>query len=818
MLQIAILKLFIDKGICPSIIKKGRHILLIEVKENKIRFLTTNNYVSGNIEELAEQFEIHFEPLFFPRKFQVVENFFYDGKIPSVDYFNSWNDTAKKRKQIFLFHNEHETLRWNFAQKLIEFELRNLDLLAKSILQFLKESFHFQHQLQSNNILAGNTTLMYVNPFNAPLCSLGSFVFLVLKVFYLNRIPLHIVANEYGRREKNVSKLEHEFCSFMNFKFPEKKFQFSFNNSEGPKFYKESIPDLFSPVTNELFYFNGCYFHAHYDNCLINKKAQESTVHPFGKTYKEINKEFMTKIELLMKNHPEITKVTIQWECNFKKMKLIDDEMKSFFKENFLPHCLKRLKPRDAVRGAFSDVYSLNWGKARYPNESFYCTDVNGLYSFCAINFPFMIGTYKVLIGQNMENLKIRENKFFYNDKPVMGAILIKIVAPKDLFAPFLLYRKKNNSVVNTLCKICCETLCKKCNHSDEERSFIGTYMLSEIEFALQLNYKILQIFEAHVYESFDTILKDFIQKANVLKTLHSNCFDDGKDTLQCQQEYCNYLNERMKLNDTNFMLNPNNVTPNKAKRNFYKLLMNSLFGKFIQRSDQTEIKFINNQDQLEDIFFDGAQIEDFLCPNEHIAMLFIKKNVHALPPNRKINTYIGSQITAFARQVIYGHLQTLQNVKDCNIYQVECDSLYFSLPSNLNCPLPFSHAVGDFKIEYSSNILNFISLGPKHYSINFENSKGEIENISKFSGISLKNEFNQSIVNHETFDIMLQKFITKHEVNINLYQKLTRSDLKSMTVTQQFQKFTIRNRVSSKRFLVVSNDRLKTYPYGFTS
>ena len=143
---------------------------------------------------------------------------------------------------------------------------------------------------------------------------------------------------------------------------------------------------------------------------------------------------------------------------------------------------------------------------------------------------------------------------------------------------------------------------------------------------------------------------------------------------------------------------------------------------------------------------------------------------------------------------------------------------MYFSLPSNLNCPLPFSHAVGDFKIEYSSNILNFISLGPKHYSINFENSKGEIENISKFSGISLKNEFNQSIVNHETFDIMLQKFITKHEVNINLYQKLTRSDLKSMTVTQQFQKFTIRNRVSSKRFLVVSNDRLKTYPYGFTS
>ena len=340
---------------------------------------------------------------------------------------------------------------------------------------------------------------MYVNPFNMPLCSLGSFVFLVLKIFYLNQIPLHIVANEYGRKEKQVSKLEHEFCSFMNFKFPEKKFQFAYHNPEGPKYYRESIPDLFSPVTNEVFYFNGCYFHAHYDECLINKKAKASTIHPFGKTYNEINQEFITKIESLMKNHPEITKSTIQWECNFKKTKVSDNEMKLFFEHKFLPHCLKRLKPRDTVRGAFSDVYCLNWSKKSYPNESFYCTDVNGLYSFCAINFPFMIGKYKVLLGDDLQDLKIVENKFLYKDKAVMGAILIKIVPPKDLFAPFLLYRKKNNCVVNTLCKLCCEILREKCNHNDEERSFIGTYMLSEIEFSLKLKYKICK-FMKHIY------------------------------------------------------------------------------------------------------------------------------------------------------------------------------------------------------------------------------------------------------------------------------------------------------------------------------
>ena len=154
--------------------------------------------------------------------------------------------------------------------------------------------------------------------------------------------------------------------------------------------------------------------------------------------------------------------------------------------------------------------------------------------------------------------------------------------------------------------------------------------------------------------------------------------------------------------------------------------------------------------------------------------------------------------------------------MKDCTVYQVECDSLYFSIPSSADCPLPFSHAVGDFKIEYSPNILNYISLGPKHYSINFINSHQEIENISKFSGISLKNELNQTIVNLETFEMMLNQFIAKNETNINLYQRITHSDIKSMTVHQQFQKFTLRNRVSSKRFLIIDNDRLKTYPYGF--
>ena len=170
------------------------------------------------------------------------------------------------------------------------------------------------------------------------------------------------------------------------------------------KYFKEAIPDLYSPVTKEIFFFNGCYYHGHYEKCLINKNISAQSPHPFGITYETLNQQFFDKLESLMKNHPEISKATVEWECNFKKKKTLP-EAKLFFEQKFIPHCLKRLTPRDTVRGSFSDVYGLKWSQVDFPDEKFLCTDVNGLYSFCAIQFPYMVGKYEVLIGKSLENL-----------------------------------------------------------------------------------------------------------------------------------------------------------------------------------------------------------------------------------------------------------------------------------------------------------------------------------------------------------------------------------------------------------------------------
>ena len=91
----AIVKLLLQYGICPKIIKRGGSIILLEIPEFQIRFLASNNYVNGSVYDLCHQFNIKFDPEFFPENFLTKENFDYVGVIPDIKYFFSFNDSSK---------------------------------------------------------------------------------------------------------------------------------------------------------------------------------------------------------------------------------------------------------------------------------------------------------------------------------------------------------------------------------------------------------------------------------------------------------------------------------------------------------------------------------------------------------------------------------------------------------------------------------------------------------------------------------------------------------------------------------------------------
>ena len=805
-----LLRSFIRKGFCPTLIRNGRQILLMELKDLEIRFITSNSYFNCNEYSLANQYEIEYNKTFFPLKFCKIENFSYQGNVPTVNYFLSTLDDSKTMEAKMKFHQKLQTelrSKWNFQKELLAFCEQKVWLLTLACIKFISDCFEFQQQLKVWNL----STTSLLHPFSFPLCSLGGFVYKLFKVLVLNDINVYAVNNEFGIGSKSVSKVEYEWASFMAHKYPEKEFISAFNNPLGQKYFKEAIPDLYSPITKEAFFMHGCIFHGHYDNCLINPTATKNSINPFGKSFFELEKEFQTKGEALLTNNPTtVSDITICWECKYKNT--IDIEKQIFLERHFVPHPLYRLKPRTCVRGAYFDIARLFWSKELFPNENMYFLDVNGLYSYCAINFEYMIGKSKILIGPDISKITINNNKFYFENRRICGgSILITILPPQNLLLPFLPYRKRNGKTVNTLCVMCAEKELKLCTHTNLERALTSSYMISEIEFALQLNYQILHIHECHIYEESSFILKDFIKAINFFKTKYSD-FLSKADSQVKKEEICNQLNFDMELSHP-FVLTTETNLPNLAKKTFYKLMANALFGKFEQKNNKSQTLFLNKQSDIEDIYFSENKIEDIFCLNEEICQVQVVRNTNKIPPNRRTNCYLGAQITAFARQVIYEHVQTLIN-SNATIYQIDCDSIIFTLNQNQQIPLKVSSAVGHFKHEIN-DIISFYSLGPKNYSLTFQTTNG-IETLSRVRGISLNNLLNKVTLDNELFKFYVSQFLKRKPQQILMKQFRKKADFKNLKICSQIEQITFTNDLSKRRNVDFSTKNFLTLPYGY--
>ena len=187
------------------------------------------------------------------------------------------------------------------------------------------------------------------------------------------------------------------------------------------------------------------------------------------------------------------------------------------------------------------------------------------------MKYRFMTGPYKVVIGEDLEKIQVVNQKFYFDSQKISGTILLTILAPQTLLHPFLLYKTRAGRTILTLCKMCCETLSKRCSHSDQQRALTGSYLLSEIEFAHSLGYRILDIFECHAYFKEYFIFKPFVEALNHFKQINAK---------------------------------------NPAKRNFYKLAANSLFGKIAQRNDFKKTLYVSSQNELEDLYLCNGDLE----------------------------------------------------------------------------------------------------------------------------------------------------------------------------------------------------------------
>jgi hypothetical protein len=294
------------------------------------------------------------------------------------------------------------------------------------------------------------------------------------------------------------------------------------------------------------------------------------------------------------------------------------------------------------------------------------------------------------------------------------------------------------------------------------------------------------------------------------VKTRHSNLWSNLK-TEREKEAYCSYLNEKMNLTNELAITTQDNFNP--SKRYLYKLAQNNLFGKFGQKDIFSRTIFVTDQSQIDSILNGKDNVQDVICISPNLCLIEVARNPKLLPPNRNSNCYISAQITAFSRQFIHEKIMFLSENPDCKLISVDCDSIMFTMKLGSTCNLPLTHAVGDFKSEIEGEVLNYFSLGPKNYSLVYQNENGSMQSIRKISGLSLSQE---SEINAETYENFLDSYAKNVFKSKTVTQLKRKANFADFSLTSEESKYTLTYIVSARRIVDKQSAELMTFPYGF--
>ena len=193
--------------------------------------------------------------------------------------------------------------------------------------------------------------------------------------------------------------------------------------------------------------------------------------------------------------------------------------------------------------------------------------------------------------------------KMFYlekYDKTWYGLIKCKVLAHKGLYHPILPQKIKVDSygkLFFTLCKTCSKTKNQNnCEHTDNERSFIGTWTTDEVNKAIEKGYKVLKTYEVwHFDQTSSDLFKGYIRRFMKIK-LESSKYDFKNE--REEKEFKDKIKNGLDIDIKKFEYSA-------GLRAIEKLCLNSLWGKFGQRNNMSQTKYVTEVSEFYEILLD---------------------------------------------------------------------------------------------------------------------------------------------------------------------------------------------------------------------
>ena len=638
---------------------------------------------------------------------------------------------------------------FDFEKEIVDYCRSDVDILRRSVTKF-REDF-----IQLENI----DPLRYI--------TIASVCMTIYRSNYMPKKTIAIVP-EYAKTD-NFSKMS---IMWLNYMSNGENIQHALNGGEkvltiGDKTYKV---DGFCEETNTVYEFYGCFWHG-CPNCykpnIINSKSQRD----MG----TLNDQTIGKRDTIKNagyNHVST------YECQLTKNK---DFQK--FAKNFTQEIVEPLNPCHAFYGGWTNATKLLY--------NFKENECRRYVDFCSL-YPTVQYYKKYPIGHPTKIFNPEKH-----DRSWYGLIKCKIIAPRKLYHAVLPQRIKVDNyekLIFTLCKRCAETRNQnKCDHSDNERLFIGTWTTDEVNEAIKKGYKVLETYEVWNFDkTSDDLFKGYIRRFMKIK-LESSKYD-----FKTKEEETNFklkIKESLDIDIEKFEFNA-------GLRSISKLCLNSLWGKFGQRSNMSQTKYVTEVSEFYEILLDDKlDNTNFQFINDDMVQMTYNFKDQFVDNSKNTNIYIACFTTSHARLMLYNKLDYLKE----KVLYFDTDSIIYVDDGTKT--VKTGDMLGDMTDELSGEkITNFTSTGPKSYSFKY----GDNNEKSAIKGFTLNHE-NSSILNHNSMSKIVKKQI--RELTIINENKITR---KNREIVNEYCEKVFKFGYDKRVIKHVDENHIDTLPYGY--
>ena len=683
-------------------------------------FLDFRHFMPGSLKGIAQSLSLNTQKGDFPHHFNNGFNEYYEGRLPILNHPDDyWCIRSKKSEEEVTefaeWFREQETIyctcdemctctkkKWSFQEEIIKYCWLDVDVLAEAAANYR----NWLITLGEGEDAVEGWTAKALDPFQY--LTIPQLAMTVLMAGLpeeenvtitpykqrRERVPLAIAWMERMQRT-----MEHKIHHVGNWR---------------QEFFEPNTRRFIDGVTDDMHVFVclNCEFHG----CRVCKyeEFQTGKDHPTRPgTYGRISYDTEKFLRVLFKTY-SLDKTHIVWQHELTGYNEYEEELG------------RVIIDREMFCGGRTEVFSPFCNADLYPDDEIQYHDVCSLYPYVCAFTELPIGNPEHFCGDDIDRTRLYDltsSSRYYgyvrchvvpNQRCVLG--LLPFHEPKTGRLEFPLF------------------------------PMTGTWGTEELRLAMEQGYIIEDIYEVYHWppeERSSTFMRGFVSYFLRLKQEAEGWKKQGASSEDPSEEEKEMIIEKVfEENGQISRMRAEKVRKSAVNRQFAKIYLNSLWGKFCQKAHTDKYTTIHGYHEFAAIWND-PHVDRKKMHFRHLSAGTWKVRYHAhtefAQANAKYNIFLAAWVTQSARCVLH---QRMLRIGPERILYCDTDSIMALLPKNQ--PDMTGHGLGNWVNEYpDARIKRLTALAPKFYFLEFDGD----DELLKSKGIMMSYE-NRRLLN----------------------------------------------------------------------